>query len=195
MKNLGVGLLSFVILTTDAGAAANDGSFSVDGPGRQSCAFFVDALETGDPQASIAFGAWTEGFLTGVNLFQEDTYDITPWQTPEVIMAKMRVFCENNPDVAYVNALGRLVTTLLPNRQVAPSEVVQTRADGRAVALPLWVLEQVRGVLEAMPAGPLSTEKGMFDPEFAQRLRAYQLENDLPPTGLPDQSTLNRMFP
>jgi len=191
-------LLSYLIVILSAGqvhAAASDGSFAVDGPGSQTCSFFVDALETGDQNAGIAFAAWSQGFITAVNVFEEDTYDVTPWQTVDLLMAKLRAYCNANPDVPYINALGALVSTLKSERLREASELVQARVDGSAVTIPAEVLARIRDQLEQSVLGEMGTEPNGFDLEFAERLKAFQRENGLTESGLPDQNTLNRLFP
>ncbi|PWR03516.1 hypothetical protein DKT77_06580 [Meridianimarinicoccus roseus] len=177
-------------------AASVGGEFNVDGPGAQNCSLFVEAVDQADAASLTAFSAWTEGFVTGVNVFRDETYDVTPWQTPQLILSKMAAFCRENPDVPYVNGLGRLISVLMPNRQTEPSPIIQVRYDGQAVALPTWVLNEARRALEAVTdGGALPTAPDGFDDAFAERLKSFQAAEGLPRTGLPDQATLNRLFP
>lgn len=186
--------LALCLLTAKAIAAAPDGSFAVDGPGSQPCSSFVQALESDNKTATIAYAAWTEGFTTGVNVFREQTFDITPWQTTSLLLAKMRAFCQNNPDMAYVDALGRLIATLMRDRLGESSPLVQTRYKGKAVALPAAIVQRVRAALQQQGA-TISSPQGGFDQSFADALIAYQKAHALVPTGLPDQPTLNALFP
>ena len=194
MRKLLAGL-ALCALAGPALAAAPDGSFAVDGPGSRSCAEFAEALDPGNETAAIAFAAWTEGFATGVNVFREDTFDITPWQTTPLLMAKLRAFCEHNPDMAYVNALGRLIAALMEGRLTESSELVQTRNEGNAIVLPAAILARVRTAVEEATGETLETPVGGFDQNFAQTIESFQRAEGLAQTGLPDQPTLNALFP
>lgn len=194
MRDL-VSALVLALFATAGQAASTSGEFNVDGPGAQSCAFFVETMESGEPTAITAFSAWTEGFVSGVNVFRDDTFDVTPWQTPQLILSKMAAYCRENPDEAYVNALGKLISVLMPQRQTDPSPIIQVRYDGKAIALPVWVLNETRRALETATAAQLSTPADSFDDTFAERLKVFQQAQGLPQTGLPDQVTLNRLFP
>ena len=176
-------------------SASGDGQFKIDGPGAAPCAEFTAAM-TGSERAKIAgFAGWVEGFLTGVNAFRPETYDITPWQTTPLVMEKLRKFCLDHPDVQMIDATGRLVSVLVPDRQTAQSPIVQTRNGGHAVTLPAMILERVRQAVETDRAVALGTAPGGFDAEFSAALAAYQTARGLDATGLPDQMTLNAMFP
>ena len=191
-------ILALSLLCLAAGpalSASGDGSFAVDGPGNQTCRTFVEALDSGDERAAVAFAAWTEGFITGVNVFRDQTFDITPWQTTPLLMAKMRGFCAEKPEMAYVNALGRLIATLVPQRMTEGSDLVQMRSGGSAVALPAAVLARVRAALEDATGESIATPDASFDGRFVGAIMAYQQDQGLPQTGLPDQPTLNALFP
>jgi hypothetical protein len=173
-------------------AAGPGGAFAIDGVGNRSCERFVAALDAGGREAT-AFASWTNGFLSASNAAMADTYDLTPWQTIEVVLAKMRVFCSANPEVEYVGGLTLLVQTLLADRQTSPSEIVSIRLGDQAVFLYADVLRRVRAVLVAGGAdlAPLPAEAPIgFDTAFSAALAAHQEAAGLPVTGLPDQQTL-----
>ena len=195
MRCLAWSFVAMWIACQPAFGASSDGTFKIDGPGTLACSEFVAAVTRNDGQRVAGFSAWTEGFLTGVNAFWDDTYDITPWQTAPIVMEKLRVFCAANPQTSYMDAVGKLVALLSPSRQQMPGDVVQARHGGKAVVLPAVVLDQVRSVLEASRGAPLPTPGGGFDQAFSDALSAYQAAHNLPSTGLPDQLTLNAMFP
>ncbi len=176
-------------------AATSDGAFAADGIGSQSCSAFLEAAKGQDRQALGYYASWIEGFMTGVNVFRDDTFDITPWQTAPLLMGKLGTYCAANPDLGVVVALGRLVAVLEPHRLTEPSETVQARTGGRAVAVPAAVLARVRGAIEAETGEALSTPEGSFDADFAAALRSYQSGRGLEESGLPDQRTLNALFP
>ena len=188
-------LLLAAALPAAALAADADGRFKIDGVGSLKCDRLVAAMNGDDATLLAAFASWTEGFVTGVNAFQPDTFDVTPWQTTPVVLQKMKVFCQANPDTVYIDGLGKLIAVLKPARQTVSADLVQLRHADRAVTLPSTVLAEVRTVLEQSLATPLATPPGGFDDAFSTALIGYQSAHALPETGLPDQATLNAMFP
>ena len=175
-------------------AASQDGSFSVDGVGARPCGDFAKAVQDNNQPLVIAYTGWTEGFVSAFNAFRDDTFDLTPWQTAPVIMQKMLKFCTANPDTQYLDGLAKLSAVLNSQRMTEKSEIVQTQYDGQSAPLPAEVLSRVREVL-AQTGAEVGTPEGEFGPEFADALLDYQKANSLPETGVPDQITLNAMFP
>ncbi|SFA87873.1 Putative peptidoglycan binding domain-containing protein [Poseidonocella pacifica] len=180
------------LLATPILAADDQGRFAVDGVGRQPCSVLVEAVRSENREQIIAFASWTDGFLTGANVYGLDTFDITPWQPIELLQAKLRQYCEANPDVAVINALGRLASVLEPDRLAEADELVSVRNDGQGVFIYGAMLDRVRQALAE--AGHPAPSEG-FDAKFADALVTYQAANDLPQTGLPDLATLNSLFP
>ncbi len=176
-------------------AATPEGQFAADGIGTQSCANFSAAIDQQEQERLVLYAAWIEGFVTGTNVFREDTFDIAPWQTTGLLMSKMQAYCRANPDTGFVVALVRLVSVLAPDRLTEESPRVEATAGAGTVALPQAVLERVRAALEAETGAAIDTPEGSFGPAFAEALRSYQSEAGLDPTGLPDQATLNTLFP
>ncbi|MDZ7752731.1 MAG: peptidoglycan-binding protein [Gammaproteobacteria bacterium] len=188
---MAVALLAFPPVETHA--ADPEGRFAVDGVGSRQCEDFIKAVKSEDAVLLQAFGSWTNGFFTGANVYEEDTFDVTPWQTSELLLAKLVKYCEANPKKRYVNAVGRLLTALKPERLSRSSELVSPRVEQRAVFVYRETLERVREALvEAGYDVPETVAE--FGPEFADALVAFQRDRKLPLTGLPDQPTLNALF-
>lgn len=157
------------------------------------CSEFV-AAQAGDKELVIAFAGWTGGFLTGINVFRDQTFDITPFQATELILSKMAKYGEAHPDEVYVSALGKLVAMLMAGRLQTASPLVRVTSGSSAVFIYADVLEDVRAKLLAAGGTP-PAEKGSFSPAFAQALAAHQTANGLAVTGLPDLATMNSLYP
>ncbi|GFE52175.1 hypothetical protein So717_39280 [Roseobacter cerasinus] len=185
-------LLCGLLLALPLRAADPDGKFAVDGVGARSCAEFTSVLDK--PEGRTAFANWSQGFLTAYNVFTDDTFDITPWQPQELVLAKMAVFCRANPDVVYINGLSALIRSLIPDRVIRDSPLIAVRHSGKSVFLYRSMLARLRGDLNA--AG---YDAGAPDAPFAdgliRALRAYQEDQGLVVSGLPDGQTLNALYP
>lgn len=173
-------------------AADADGNFAVDGAGRAPCGDLVAALKESNGPAVAAYAGWVDGFLTAMNVSRDDTFDLTPWQTTTLTVSKLSAFCEANPDMPLVNAVGRYMSTLQPNRLIKGSDLVRVSVGETAVFL---YPETLTRMADALAAAGYSVPDGPFGEGHAFTLRAYQTDKGLSPTGLPDQPTLNALFP
>ncbi len=184
-----LGLLPLAPLPSSAEDAG--GRFAVDGVGRVTCARMLELRSGEGAEARLgraSLAAWVDGFLSAANLLTPDTYDLTPWQTTEVVEAMIASHCAANPDDAIALAAGRLTRALAGQRAAEAQETVSLRANGRAVNLYRGTLEAVREAVAArgLPTGAV----GGYDEAFAASVAAVQEEAGLPPTGLPDVPTL-----
>ena len=173
-------------------AADENGKFAVDGVGARSCADFTSVKDK--PEGARAFAGWTEGFITAYNIYTAKTFDVTPWQPVELLVAKMGKFCEKNPDVPYINGLSALIRTLEPGRMVEEDKFVSVRHSGKSVFLYTSTLDQLRVDLNA--AGfEAGAEGAPYDDTFINAVRAFQESKGLTLTGLPDAPTMNVLYP
>lgn len=173
-------------------AADAEGNFAVDGIGRAPCSDLIKAIKEKDGTTTASFAGWINGFLTAMNINRDDTFDLTPWQTTTLSVSKLSSFCESNPDMALVNALGRYTSSLTPNRLTKSSALLRIAVEGKAV---FHYPETLARMASALSALGYSVPEGDFGDGHVFTLRAFQTDNGLAPTGLPDQATLNVLFP
>lgn len=183
--------LAALSLAPQSGEARDEnGQFAVDGVGNRSCAQFLEALEAPEPRTlAIAFAGWADGFISATNALSPNTFDLTPWQSVEVIIAQMKTYCTANPDEIFVNGFGKLVASLNPARLTEQSEIVQVTWQGKAVFVYRSVLEWVRARLLEEGFSP-SPDAGIYGGSFVTAIVEYQKANNLPVTGLPDMPTM-----
>jgi hypothetical protein len=105
-------------------SADSNGKFSVVGPGIDSCTTFIETVETGKNTDNWIrwnkFRFHTLGYLTGVNEYSPDTYDIKGEKnlTPGTfeVMDSLENYCREQPDDDFQKALKSIVRELHPNR-------------------------------------------------------------------------------
>lgn len=178
-----------------ARAADSNGSFGADGIGGQPCKLFTDAADRKDQVMVAAFSGWVGGYATAYNALTPDTFDITPWQSSDLILAKLDRHCRAFPDKPFVEAVAALYSVLHPARMTQPSPIISMSAGGKTQPLPAEVLSRVRKLIESDRGQPLTTPEGTFDDAFSKALVEYQTQKGLPQSGLADQPTLNALFP
>lgn len=179
---------------TPAAAGDSEGRFRVEGIGRLTCADFVAARrEDIDGDRHRLFVGWIDGYLGAANRYEPDTFDLTPWQTIDLIAAQIAVHCESRPAQLFAEAAALLVGALRPRRLRAPSEIDALDVEGQRVFLPRAVVIEINTRLRA--AGHMSVPPGpVFDARTVAALKAFQTGLGLPATGVPDQPTLNALL-
>ncbi len=180
--------VAVVVLLGPAMAQNSEGhTYVIEGPGKTECAQFSSYEGSDNRVRDVA--SWLSGYLTAHHRLSADIFDLSPWQTPGVLVGLLRQYCDANPDSYVEEGAQDLVEYLTPRALRAPSEVVAMRKAEELVLLYEAVLRQVRTALSQAGFAPGTSEVGL-----AEALEAYQSSESLPVTGLPDQATLARLL-
>ena len=176
------------VLSTSAMAADEDGRFAVEGGGAQPCSDFIAAAEEKGERYSYYLG-WMQGYLTGINRFEDDTYDITPWQDGRLMALALRSFCEKNPQTLLVNAVDYIGLYLRDGRLRKAAPTVRVGKGKRKVALYAPIVARIERRLAELGYFD-GTPDETADMDTLAAISAFQQASKLEPTGLPDQTTL-----
>lgn len=180
------------ISVTPAAAVDQEGRFAVEGIGAVNCAFFLQARadDSGDYKRLLG---WLEGFATGANLYEQNTFDATPWQTTGVLTVITENHCKVNPDDQFALVVQRLLGSFMDQRLQASSSLVEATASGSTVQIYRDVLRKAqielakRGLYQRLPTGE-------YNMQTQQAFAAFQKSEGLASTGLPDQTTLWKLM-
>lgn len=189
-KSLFVILL--ISLSFSSIAADKDGKYAVKGAGKRLCSDFVTAYQQKSTDYYM-YGGWIEGFVSSFNQNQANTYDALPWQTTELVLGLLARHCQANPQQHFLNATSGLLKSFFPLRITQSSKIVKvTLKDAESY----YYEDVIRLVEERLKEiGHYKGEvTGAYGPELIKAMLEYQEANDLKLTGIPDQSTLLRMF-
>jgi hypothetical protein len=182
-------LLSTAVPTLAADA---DGRFSIRGQGLLTCEHYVRAREA-KSALYHQFGGWIDGYLTGVNQYRGATYDITTFETTELLALVVDNHCRRNPKDHFFTVVNSIVARLEPDRLQQGSSSVEVTVGARAVRLYPETLRRAQGELAR-----LGHYRGVPDGKFSEAtqtaLTAFQRAQGLEPTGFPDQATLWRLL-
>ena len=190
LKNLAI--LSLLAWSSVLPAADDNGQFAIKGIGLASCQRFVEDRKAQSPQY-YQFGGWLNGFMTAMNRYEPETFDIAPWQSTGLLAALLGHFCQDNPDVPFFRAVAIIVNSVGKERLTTRSERVEAQVDDTTIHIYETVLRQVqeqlseRGHYEGAAAGT-------FDSQTREALEGFQRKAELEPTGLPDQPTLAKLL-
>jgi hypothetical protein len=164
-----------------------EGNFAIKGAGITSCAQYTQALEA-ESRELYLFAGWIDGYLSAVNQFQEETFDVAPWQTTELLARLLGEYCQRNPEAQFMLAVTQMLRSMFPARLQTSSEPVEMKSGDNTTFLYKAVLQRVQEALNER--GYEVVADGAFGPQTQQALEAFQRENDVPVSGLPDQQTL-----
>ncbi len=181
-------LLAVVVHAAPAHAASARGEFGVKGLGADSCAAFVEASRQKAPSVA-EFRGWVEGYITAVNRYRPDTFDVAPWQSAGLLLSLIHAHCQQNPDHRLFDVVHQLQVLLAEDRLVARSEIAEPSNGKDKVRIYTEVLKRAQQAL--IDRGLLDgTADGVFGPKTKAAFEALQKQVGLPVTGLPDQETL-----
>jgi hypothetical protein len=136
---------------------------------------------------------WVEGYMTAANRYVGDTFDLAPWQTPELYGIIIGQHCEKNPDDRLYNVVEKIVVSLAPDRLKQPSDMVSLSVKGRGM---LMYTEIIRRAQDALKKQKLyqGEVNGRWDQATQLGFANYQAAVGLQDTGLPDPITLWLLF-
>ncbi|MGB0659927.1 MAG: HdeA/HdeB family chaperone [Mangrovicoccus sp.] len=183
-------LLALSCATHMAQAADSKGLFAVDGMGNMTCARFAE-LPSDSRDFWGAIG-WMEGYITGFNQLRSDTYDVTPWQTTEVLASALRAGCADHPEVKLVAALNAMIKQLAPDRLTDATPIRRLDDGTNAVFVYETVLAHMRDKLHDQ--GYLAANTALDDQALFMALGSYQKDQGLAVTHLPDLPTVARIL-
>jgi hypothetical protein len=188
---LGLGA-ALALASLPARAADSEARYAAHGLGRLQCSRFVELCEKGAEECKLT-STWITGYLTAFNALNEDTFDILPWQAPELVAEGAFNLCRRNPDAALVEAVTQLVRVLHPQRIEAAADRVRIgEGKGAAFLYRATVRELQQRLIDA---GHLKgSADGAFGPGTKAAVEAFQKSAGLEVNGIPDQRTLIALF-
>lgn len=175
-------------------AADGKGVYAIDGGGGAACKAFTDARKAGNERAGDLFAGWLDGYVSAANQTSPETFDLTPWQTSELLLALLARYCETYPDDRFEIAVNNLLRALRPQRLSTQSEQIIVGGEGKGIAIYREVLRRAQQSLAAQGLYSSAID-GNYGDSTRKALTAFQEKNALKVTGLPDMETLYRLLP
>jgi len=175
-------------------AAANDskGNFAMKGAGYLPCQVLV-AERAKRSETYFLIGGWIEGYISAYNKHVADTYDVTPFESLELLLTVMQQHCEKNPNDRVYAVLNSMLTQLHPERLKAESERVKITEGKRTTVLYRETISRMQSELKQR-----GLYRGAIDGRYTDATRsaliAFQSDIKFDTTGFPDQTTLWRLL-
>ncbi len=184
--------VAVVVIPGVAKAGDASGNYILRGIGAQSCQSFVTAEQT-SVEAVRPYVNWMEGYISGINRFQPETFDAAPIISSANVGALVRNLCQLQPDIRFETAVARLMNFFIPYRITAQSQLIEMNVGGADAALRQQTMQWMQEKLaeEGLFAGEAN---GLFGSDTRAALSAYQQARELPVTGVPDALTIMRFI-
>jgi hypothetical protein len=182
-------------LLTMPAARASDakGDFAIRGIGAQSCKQLIEALQKKDATTGLSTAEWLMGYLTAINLMTPDTFDAVPVVDAPPLVSLVVGNCEKTQDARIADVVNGVMKAFAPAKIKSSSPVVQAREGDSLVEIRAATLAAMQsrlvdlGYFKGKPNGAFNSATGAA-------LRAYQKDQKLPVTGLPEAETLVRLL-
>ncbi len=186
-------LLCTMFAGASAHAADDSGNFAIKGGGQQSCSALATAYDTKSSDLAL-YAGWVDGYLTGINQYTAQTYDMAAWQTSETLLAMTYAVCKQLPsDKRVIDGFVEVVRAIQSGRIAKMDTLIALVHEGKGTATYASVIIKMKDRLKSLGFDPGSTDDS-FDAQTASALSAFQKDKGLDPSGLPDQQTLYVIF-
>jgi hypothetical protein len=185
-------LAALLLIVPRAHAADGEGRFSIRGAGLLTCDIYVKEREQ-HSEIYYMIGGWLDGYITALNQFAPDTYDITSFESTELLTYLIDDFCRKNPKDRLFSVVNSIFLKLKKDRLRTGSILVTVKVGDRQVQLYREVLRRVQEQLKhrGLYQGQVD---GEFEPQTQKSIASFQRQQKLNPTGFPDQKTLWRLL-
>lgn len=192
MRHVAVVASLLALLPCAGHAADKQGQFAVRGAGLISCAVFAqEQAARGDVYKIVS--SWVDGYVTGVNQYAPDTYDLLSFETTELLMAILDRHCRVHPTDPVFGVLMKLFDQLKADRLREKSTKLTLSKDKREATHYVELVRRVQRKLQkhGLYHGDID---GEFNPDTSRAIASFQKSIGFEPTGFPDQTTLWRLL-
>jgi len=182
----------FFTFSTYSLGADSKGQFALKGAARESCERYVEARTT-KSQDYLIYVGWIEGFITGFNQFQNKNFDITPWQTTELMSGLLESHCKKAPKDGFFFAVSKMLKAMYRIRLQEESRLSQVTSGDYSLFIYEKIIFDVKTKLKAKNylKGEVNSS---FDDKTLQAVLQYQKDNKIKETGMPTTETLYHLF-
>jgi hypothetical protein len=183
---------SILLPAAAAHAADAENRFAIKGAAVAPCSQFIEVFDAKSDDV-LLFAGWISGFVTAINQVTPKTFDIAPWQSTEVMLFLMRDLCGRTPDQQFYRVAGNMAGLLAQDKLENFSDPVNIKNGEFKTVLPKAVVAKVQEELKARNFYTGGID-GAFGPGTQTAIEAFQKQQQIEQTGIPDQQTLVRLM-
>lgn len=184
--------MALLLFAADARPADKLGQYAIRGPGLLSCAIYSKE-RAARSNVYLITAAWVDGYVTGVNQYAPQTYDLLSFEGAELLMAILDEHCKTHPTDPVFGVLASLFRKLWPDRVTGKSDKTTIVVGGREATHYVELIKRVQKKLKAKRfySGAIT---GKYSAETVKAMKRFQKSIGLDATGFPDQLTLWRLM-
>ncbi len=131
--------------------------------------------------------------MTDINQCSPETYDVTPWQSQNLLAVLSEKFCAKNPGASFFAVANKMIVELRDDRLRESSAPIVAAVGERTIRIYRKTLRRVQVLLEKGGHYQGGID-GLFGPNTQRALESYQKQVGLTVSGLPDQATLFKLL-
>ncbi len=187
-------LVSSLIIINISAAYAGDvnGRYAIRGAGLLSCKTFIEERSKQSP-AYMMIGGWMDGYITAYNQLQDNTFDVTSYETTELLSVVINRHCVNNLNDILAPVLNSLLTRLHANRIKTASPYITINVGKYNGSLYVQTIKEIQRRLTQKGLYK-KTANGLWNDETQTAISNYQKQHGFDVTGYPDQKTIWHLF-
>lgn len=193
MKRLLFFLLIALSLPLNSRAADKNKNFAAKGLAALPCATFVEERIKLSKTYEEAM-AWLTGFISASNYLTPDTYDVAPWQSADLLSSLLAAHCVNNPEESFFHATDKLLNSISKDRLRTISEIKTFTVGDHRLNMYKDIVFRIQSALKEKGHLKVRWPTGDYDEFTIVAMKAFQAENKLGITGVPDQQSLFLLF-
>lgn len=165
--------------------------FSVKGAGATKCSYFIEETQRDSDNIKL-FAGWVEGYLTATNMHSRGTYDVTSFQSTNLMLTLVNGYCKKNPDDYFLTAINKLILQFGNTRLKEKSDRLVLKNENKVAIVYKKTLEMAKGKLNQL--GYKMSNGSDFIASDVKNVLRYQAKQGLALTGLLDEKTLLHLF-
>jgi hypothetical protein len=180
-------------LPRHAGAADTKGNFALHGVGAQTCQQFMDEVKKNNPATNELLLSWLAGYMTAANRYVPKTYDVVPAMAPGAYVEMVNNVCAKSPNDRVEAAIAALFRGLSPARITSDSPLIVVQSGQNKIQIRRETFISVQNALMKRKLYR-DRPRNEMSRSLETALKAFQKEQNLKETGLPDAATVIRLL-
>lgn len=173
-------------------SATVDGQYGVRGAALVPCSVYEQERRE-QSELYRMLSSWIDGYISGVNQQASGVFDVSSFESTELLAALLNEHCTKNPHNTLFSVVTLLVDKIAANQLPDYSEKVTVTQGKRKVLLYRETLRRIQAKFSSIGLYK-GEEDGVYSPQLQKSIMAYQKSINFNPTGFPDQLTLWRLF-
>ena len=184
--------LAILMAASIAWSADRNGQFMVKGAGVSRCEQFTAAVTSRGPEFYV-YAGWIDGYLSGMNRYENNVFDLVSWHSTEVLMAALSKVCSQDPQLGFHQAVNQLAHTLRRTAITDKDTLVTIKNDRHGVVVYEQIVKRVQHRLKQRGFDTVEVN-GDYDADTRAAVLQFQANKGLEQTGIPDQLTLSSLL-